>query len=134
MAISNFGVLIQRYNGASYDTVAGLLELDPPELVANAAEFTRHDGPGWMERLPTILDGGQPSGTIAYEPGASTHEQILDDLLNKTVTTWRFVHPDTGGTIWEFTAFVSKFKPTGVTDDIYQAEFELSISGVVAQL
>ncbi|MFO8014746.1 MAG: phage tail tube protein [Phycisphaerae bacterium] len=111
--------------------IADVTRITGPGLALETADISALDS-DWRERLATILDGGEVTFDLAYDPDDADHVQIVSDLTAKTKTTWH-VYLDAGGGAedWSFEAYVTGFEPTGSAGEALTASATLSVDGAV---
>lgn len=137
MGISSFGTLLQIGDGATptegFTTVAEVLDIGGPGLALGLTDGTHHGSPGgWIEKIPTLLDAGEVSFDIQYDPVGATHDAstgLINDMENKTLRNFQLVFPDTGTTTWSFSAYVAGFEPSAPVEGKLTASVMLDISG-----
>lgn len=133
------GTLLQHGVGTGpvvWTTLAQRVEIDGPEMEVGTRETTHLDSAARTFGA-TILDTGEVSMTLDYDPGEPTHTLLTGLLTGQTVEQWQTVDTDviTGGvaagSTIAFLGILTKFKPTGMTvDDNLQAEVSIKGSGV----
>jgi hypothetical protein len=127
------GLLLQMGIGSPvvYTTIANVEDLDLP-TTAKIVETT-NVGDAWVRRFPTLFDMGKITFKIFWIPTETTHENLAGGLryllLNKILTTFKVVYPDTGASTDTFPAFVTDFHITGKVGDVFHAAIELSNNG-----
>lgn len=137
MGISAFGTLLKSGDGASptesFTTIAEVTNIGGPNLSLDAIETTSHSSiGGWKEFIGGLLDGGEVSLEINYDPVGATHDAstgLIYDMINRTVRNFELVFPDTGNTTWSFSALVKAFEPSEPVDDKLTASVTLKVSG-----
>jgi hypothetical protein len=125
------GILLQKQISSTYTTIAQRLKLDGPTSEMLNQITTDLDNT-MEERKPTIVDPGEISGTLWYDPNTATHQVFTTDQLAGTQASWKLVFPDGMTTPAHFivTGFITKFRPTGMeTKGYLQAEFTLQCDG-----
>ncbi len=136
-AVFALGTLLKIGDGAAtsegFTTIAEVSDIGGPELALESIEVTNHSSPGgWREKIGGILDGGNVSLTINYDPPHATHNNtagLIRDLRSRTLRNFELVFTDTGSTKWSFTALVAGFSPAEPIDGALTAEVTLEISG-----
>lgn len=103
-ALDSYGVQLQRIT----TTIAEVANLTPPKIMADSDEVSAHDGAGWKEYIPTLLDLDEFSATLNFDPGLAGHVQLITDLVAKTLLAWKIIFPD--ATAWNFSAYVVGFE------------------------
>lgn len=136
MAINAFGTLLKIGDAATpevFTTIAEVTSIAGPKLALEALETTNHSSTdGWRERIGGLLDAGEVTFEINFEPTASTHAYgtgLIKDMVNRTKRNFKVVFSDTGATTWTFTALVTAFEPSMPFDDKLTASVTLQITG-----
>lgn len=136
MGISAFGTLLKIGDGGSpesFSTITEVTNIGGPSLSMDTIEVTHHGSTGgWREFVGGLLDGGDVTFEINYDPADSTHDAstgLINDMENRTVRNFQLVFPDTGVTTWSFAALVTGFEPSEPIDDKLAASVTLKISG-----
>lgn len=137
MGISAFGTLLKIGDGASptesFTTIAEVTNIGGPSLSLDPIEITSHSSTGgWREFIGGLLDGGEVSLEINYDPVGATHDAstgLIYDMTNRTVRNFQLVFPDTGNTTWSLSALVTAFEPSEPIDDKLAASVTLKVSG-----
>lgn len=136
-ALFALGTLLQIGDGAAtsevFTTIAEVSDIGGPEIALESVEVTNHSSPsGWREKIGGILDGGNISLTINYQPTHATHNNtagLIADLRQRTKRNFQLVFTDSGTTTWSFTALVTSFSPAEPIDGALTAEITLEITG-----
>ena len=135
-SMSGFGTLIKIGDGATtevFTTVAQVKSISGPGLSMDAIDATHHSSTaGWREYIGGLLDGGEVSFDINYDPVENTHDAgtgLLKDMSDKTVRNFQVVFPDTATTTWTVAALVTGFEVGAPIDDILSAAVTLKLSG-----
>lgn len=128
--IAAFGTQFKR--GAT--AIAYVQNISGPGLQADTEDVTTHDSAGaWEEHVVTILRSGEVSLDLEYDPAAATHKNasggLLYDLASRASQTFSIVFPDSGGTTWSFSAFVTGFEPAMPHDGALTASVKLKLTG-----
>lgn len=136
MAISSFGTLLKIGDGGGtevFTTIAEVRDISGPGLKLNLEESTSHSSAGgWKESIGTILEGGEVSFEINYDPAGATHNAttgLIRDMVNRTKRNFKVVFPNGGSTTWTFGAFVTGFEPDAPVQGKLAAKVTLEISG-----
>jgi len=137
MGISSFGTLLQQGDGGTpteaFTTIAEVLDISGPGLSLGMEDGTHHSSTGgWREQIPTLLDGGQVSFDIQYDPVGATHDAstgLIKDMEDKTLRNFQLVFPDSGSTTWSFAAYVAEFEPGAPVEGKLTASVTLQLSG-----
>lgn len=137
MGISAFGTLLKIGDGGGggevFTTIAEVFEIGGPGLTLETIDVTHHTSTaGWREFVGGLLDGGEVSLSINYDPVDATHDAstgLIADMEARTVRNFQLVFPDTGTTTWTFAALVTGFEPSEPIDDKLAADVSLKLSG-----
>jgi predicted secreted protein len=136
MGISAFGTLLKKGDGGSpesFTTIAQVTNIGGPSLALDPIEVTCHTSTGgWKEFIGGLLDGGEVSFDINYDPVGATHNAstgLIADMVARTVRNFQLVFPDTGSTTWSFAALVTAFEPSEPIDDKLAASVTLKLTG-----
>jgi len=127
-----FVVTLGIYNGSTYDTVAGVRDIDGPGLSTDTVEVSsRSSANRWREFIAGMRDGGEVSFDIVYDPAETTHKNAATGLLALQVsgaaTQFRLGLPATVN--WDFSAICTKFQPTAPLEDALTASVTLKVTG-----
>lgn len=120
------GTLLKR-GGTTIPEVVSL-SISPER---DSIDVTSHDSTApAKEFIAGLLDGGKVSFSGNFLPGSANQKALTTDLLGSagTQSTWTIVWID-GPTTWTFTAFVTKFTPTGSVGDKLAYSGELKVTG-----
>ena len=136
MGISAFGTLLKIGDGAaseSFTTIAEVSNIGGPGLGLDPIDITNHSSTGgWKEFVGGLLDGGEVSLDINYDPTHATHDAstgLIKDMTDRTVRNFQLVFPDTSSTTWTFAALVTAFETSEPVDDKLAASVTLKVSG-----
>jgi predicted secreted protein len=139
MSNANFaqGTLLKLGDGATpvegFTTIAEVTDIGGPALALEIADVTNHSSlEGWREKIGTLLDGGEVSLSINYQPTNATHNNttgLVRDMRTRTKRNFQLIFTDGGGTIWAFTALVTGFEPGAPIDGQLSADVSLTVTG-----
>jgi hypothetical protein len=120
--------------GAGGTDILEVLDISGPAVAGRSVEVTSHDSTsGWVERIVTLLDGGQVTFRINYVPTTTTHKYAAGGLLyllgQRTLQAFDLVFV-LGTTTWQFSGFVTNFTPNAPIADQLTADVTIDISGV----
>lgn len=136
-AVNAFGTLLKIGDGATgtegFTTIAEVSNISGPNLSLETIEVTNHSSTaGWKERIGGLLDGGEVTFDLNFQPTATTHSYsagLVKDMVNRTKRNFKLVFPDGSSTTWQFAALVSKFSPKAPVNGQLSASVSLMISG-----
>jgi hypothetical protein len=136
-AESAFGTLLKIGDGATptegFTTIAEVKDITGPNLAQQNAEVTSHDSTdGWIERIGTLLDGGQVTFEVNFVPTHATHSftaGLIKDMVNRTKRNFKLVFTDGGATTWLLPALVSNVAPGNPVNGPRSAAITLTAAG-----
>ncbi|MFO7537618.1 MAG: phage tail tube protein [Chloroflexota bacterium] len=132
-ALAAFGTFLKIGDGAGtevFTTIAEVRDIKGPNITLNTADVTNHDSQGWKEIIGTIIDAGEVTFGINFQPTEATHDDstgLLSDLLGRVKRNFQLVFPDT--TTWTFTALVTNFNPDEPVQNELTADVTLELTG-----
>ena len=135
-AVNAFGTLLKIGDGGGgevFTTIAEVQNISGPSLSLEMIDVTNHSSTaGWKERIGGLLDGGEVTFDINFQPTTSTHSYsagLVKDMVNRTKRNFKIVFPDGSSTTWTFSAFVSKFQSKAPVNGQLSASVSLMITG-----
>lgn len=135
-AKASFGTFLKIGDGGgpeSFTTILDVADISGPSLALDTEDATTHSSPNaWREFIATLLNGGEVTFTINYDPNAATHNAttgLIRDQKNRTLRNFQLVFPVSGNPTWAFAAFVTGFEPKAPVDSKLTAACKLKISG-----
>lgn len=136
-AISSFGTLLKIGDGAGtevFTTIAEVMDISGPGLAQGTAEVTPQTAANRARKyIATLIDGGEVSFDINYEPAGATHDQttgLIKDMFDGTLRNFQLLFPDAATTTWAFAAFITGFEPTAPVDGALTASVTLKLDGI----
>lgn len=115
----------------NFTTIPEVFGLKGPNLVQDMIEVTNHDSTqGFKEYIGGLLEGGEVTFSINYQPSNTVHIGVRADLLNRTRRNYQVVFP--GAAAWAFTGYLTKFDETASEKDRLTADCAIKISGPVS--
>lgn len=131
------GTLLKKGDGGGpevFTTVAMVKSITGPTLQGEDIDITNQDSPGgFREFINGLIDPGELSFEINYDPGDATHDAatgLLGDLTSRSVINWELIFPDTGSTKWTFSGSVKSFEANIPVDDVLSASITIKITGL----
>lgn len=137
--VLGIGVELWLTNGsAALTKVAGLLNVNRPNLNVDSVETTDHDSVGGVrEFMPGLADPGELTATIKYVPGSTTDDLILEHLASRAKRAFEIVTPTGTGTDTEThtgTLFLTSYEPDdAAVGDVRTATITGKVSGAITQ-
>ena len=136
-AISSFGTLLKIGDGAGtevFTTIAEVMDISGPGLAQGTTEVTPQTAPNRARVfIPTLLDGGEVSFDINYEPAGATHDQttgLIKDMTDGTVRNFQTIFPDAATTTWAFAAIITGSEPSAPVDGALTASVTFKVTGL----
>lgn len=130
------GTLLKQGDGGSpedFSTIAQVVSIGGPSLSLDPIDVTHHASEdGWKEAVGGLLDGGEISLEINYDPEAGTHDAstgLIKDMEDRVVRNFQLVFSDSGNTTWTIPALVTGFEPGAPVDAKLSASVTLKVSG-----
>ncbi|MGE4321926.1 MAG: phage tail tube protein [Sphingobium sp.] len=112
-----FGTLFRKKTGAStYQTLAEVVEFEPPETTIDSVEFTHMSSPDrWREYKPGLKDAGETTLTYNLIPGEADDDMVTDAIEAGGLSEWRIEYPN-GATLDIKGFFTSHSRATPLED------------------
>jgi hypothetical protein len=133
MAFSSFGTLLKKGDGATTEVFATIAEVKDIKgwSASVSTEETTHQGSVAAEFVAGVLDYGEVSFDLNFDPAGTTHDALYDDMVLKVRRNFKLVMTDTGGAEYAFGAFITKFELNAPVKGALTASVTLKISGAV---
>lgn len=135
-AMKSFGTLLQVGDGStpeSFATVAEVRDITPIGVNSDTEEVTHMSSPGgYKEYLPTLLDAGEVSFEVNWDPVAATHGYatgLLKDAEDQVLRNFQLLLPDPATTTWAFSAYVTAVKPKTTVGGVLRSDITLRPTG-----
>ncbi len=130
MGLKAFGSKLQYdEGGASFVDIPGVISVDGPTEKADTIETTDLDSPNnSREHIEGLVDGGEVSVEINYEPG-NTVQEAIRDKKGTPASDYKINFPN--GKTANFAALVTSFEPSFTYDGKLTANFTLKTTGLV---
>ena len=144
-AIPAYGTLLKRGSSAAgtdpqtYVTLGEVKNISGPSTEVSTIDVTTHssavDG-NYREFIPSLIDPGTIDVDLNWVPDDPTHEELWDDLNDRTKRDFQIVCPPSSATppkvaTMEFTAYVTGMPKEFPTDDVMGSKLSLRISGPI---
>jgi hypothetical protein len=115
---------------STFTTIAQVITISGPNRAVASVEVTTLDSTERTFR-PGLLDNGELSFTIQYDPDATTHTALTALLATPAVKNWKLVLTDTTPSTYALSAFLTAFNPGGMeTDGNLTAECTLKVNTI----
>jgi len=118
--------------------IANVGDIAGPGLTAAVVDVTSHSALNpWREKLTTLLDGGQVTFPLFFDPGDTTsHQLLLGVFAARSIREYKLRFPDgryagnpSADTIWFFSASIKDFKMDAKVADVLRASITLEVTG-----
>lgn len=125
IAKSSFGTLLKIGDGAGsevFTTIGEVRDISGPAIAVGTEEVTPHDGSGWREFVPTLIEGGEITFDINFNKATTQGFTggLYADMIAKTKRNFQIVLPTTAAATGAFAAYITSY------------EFDLPVEGVIA--
>lgn len=125
---SAFGTVLEMDD----DPIANVRGISGPGLSLDTEDVTTHNqATAWEEVVGTILRSGEVTLDLVYDPGDTTHQDLLAEYESKSEAAYSLKFPDADHTAWSFNALVTGFEPDAPVDGALTASATLKITGEV---
>jgi uncharacterized protein YjdB len=87
---------------AMWDNLAQVRELTPGEITVEDQEDNYLDDTDadWAKTSPGTKSGGDVSVTLAWKPGETTQQKLIEDVNNDVITYYRAKYPNGTVEVW----------------------------------
>lgn len=122
-----YGTLLKKAG----TTVAQVVSVSGIDLNVDTIDVTTHDSANaTREFVMGLIDAGEITFEIVYDPDNATHTALRTDLAARTSATYTLTFTDTSPAIATFTAYVTRFAITAAADGALMANATLKVSGL----
>src|SRR5687768_7094804 len=112
MAFANKGASLQCNFGAGLVTITDVFELEGPSPEVDTQEILPLNGAA-VQKLPTVVDNGQVTGKIYYNPADTTHQSIQSALAAPSVLSFKKIYANSDASFEEFSGIWKSFADEG---------------------
>jgi len=127
----------QLGDDGTYVPIAKVRDVKGPGLKLDTEDVTTYDSNGWKEYEGTLIDGGEVSFELEYDPALSTHsgqqsntEGLPAMLAARQPRDFKITFPDSAEVL--FKALVTEFEPDAPTGGTRKASVKMQVTGAVA--
>ena len=148
MAEKAYGLTFEYQDNVSGFTALGdITDLSPPAVTKDTIEVTSHGDSGIRKYIGGLVDFGEVSITVNYDPDNSAHAdfrtlaETANDDPNGTANTvagieatnksFRITYADTGATVLKFAGIVTGFEQNAPIDGQLSATITIKVTGSV---
>ena len=122
--------LYRKGEDDEWSRIVKVQNISGPSFEMDMADVTDMDSPGgWEEAIPTILRSGELDMEVAYVPGFSEHDELINDMQNKVIREFKLVCPDEDLTTWSFNGYVTGWDIDIPYDDTIDASATIKPTG-----
>ncbi len=112
-AQSGYGVTLQHNASGSYASVAEIVSFDGPGPELQTIDVSNLTSPSDIEEvIAGQIKNGELSGKGNFLESDATQRAMIAAIYTRTTLSFKINWQ--GGTVWTFTAFVTRLRPTGV--------------------
>lgn len=125
---------IQINQTGSYTDVAHVGDLSGPSISAETIDVTTHDSPdAFAEFVAGLLDGGEVSTDLVFDPGAGGHGSLYNAVADRQLHNFYLKLPGwvstSGGGYFAFAGLLTAFNVTAPVKDKLGAAITIKVSG-----
>lgn len=129
------GVKLYLKNGATYDEIPGLTDIDFPEQEKVLEEATPHNASGgYAEFVATgKREVKEFTATLLFDPDDTVHAALVTAFGSLTPSGFKLTNSDASEG-WTFDGHVKGFKRESKQDGAYKAEVTIQPTGTLTAL
>lgn len=132
------GTIIKIGNGANpevFNDIGQIKDISGPSFELGTEDASHH-GSTWREYVPTLLDAGEISFEIAFDPDDATHYSetagsLWHTMSNRIKRNFKLVLPDPNAFEIAFAAYVTSFELNEPVEGLLTANITLRLTGSV---
>lgn len=136
-AINTFLQLSDGNSPETLTTVANVGDITGPTFAGAVVDVTSHStGNAWRQKIVTLLDPGTLTFPCFFIPNDAGHKRLLGVFFNRGLPTapqanadWALSFPTSPRTLWNISAWMSKFGMDMKVADVVRANTELVLTG-----
>ncbi len=132
---SGYGTLLKRGDGGSpesFTTLANIVSVSGPNETLEALDATHMESTGAAkEFIGGLIDGGEVSAQLRYDPNHATHQNLKADLVSRVLRNFQVYFPVSGGKTASFAALVTGVSRESEVSGQLMTTVTLKISGLV---
>jgi hypothetical protein len=132
-ALSGPGFLlgVSTSAGGPYQTIEEEKEISGPEQTVASVDVTNQQSPNsYREWIPTLIDGGNVTFPVNYNPANTAQNAALTTLQARTVVWFQLVIGTTG-LAFRWQGFFTKFGGKWPVETVATVDIEIKITGPV---
>ena len=128
-----FGTLFQIDDGGTYTTVAYVQNISGPSFSMDTVETSNHSSTsGWRTFVPGLIDGGEVTLDLLFDPSAATQMNstgLLSELTGRTIEGFRIIWPNL--VEFAFDGLVTAFEPGAPFEDALTGSATIKVTGAI---
>lgn len=132
-ALLGKGTLLKRYNGATYDAIADVGDIDGPGYGADSVDVTSQNDAkangGYRLFKAALKDAGEVSVTLMFQPAEATHALLMDDYDAGDNVSYQIEMTDVPASTVTFDAHITSMSPSYPLEDKVAMDVTFKISG-----
>lgn len=136
--LTSTGTVIKIGNGADpevFTAIGQIKDISGPSFELGTEDASHH-GSTWREYVPTLLDAGEVSFEIAFDPADSTHYSttagsLWHSMQNRIKRNFQLILPDPGAFQIDFSGYVTSFELSEPVEGLLTAQITIKLSGSV---
>jgi predicted secreted protein len=116
----------------TYTTIAEVKTISGPSFEAEEIDVTNHDSTGdFREFIRGLIDPGEITFEINYQPDDALHQQLFDDLAAGTKRNYKMLFDQMTPTKYQmdFEAFIRSMPITAPVDNVLSANVTVRVTG-----
>jgi Lambda phage tail tube protein, TTP len=119
-----------------YTAISLITSIDGPESECGTVETTHLTSGAWKTFRKTLLDGGEPTFDMQFDPKSDSHAILMTLFYSNTQAStgeqWQLAFTDAGTSKCSFNAIITNIGPSGIEpENNLMASVKLKISGAV---
>lgn len=128
-------IAVESATPGTFTTIAAVLDIEGPNIEVEQIDFTSRDSNSWKEFVGGLLDGGEVTFDVLYDPDTATHGVsgvgLVALALARTVKNWKLTLSDATPTVWSHAGFIKSFKPKAPMKEALRASVSIKVTGAV---
>lgn len=133
--VTSQGLVIGWGDGASpevFTAIGNIVDHDGPSKENPEVDVTDLNSSA-KEYIPGLVDNGEITITVNFDPSNASHDRLLDDLDGRISRNYQITWPVSPALNWTFNAFVKSFSQRSGVDQPLQGTVTLRINGAVTR-
>lgn len=120
----------------TYTQLAEVRDISGPAVAVDTVETTSHSSPNaWKEFVATLLDGGDVTFEINYDPAEATQKNaangLIANMVAKTLKDWKLILTDAANSAITFSGYIVEFSPSMAVKSNLTAKLKIRVTGAV---